>query len=64
MMPEPLEVDKKTGLVKVPRYPCLIGQGLCLLRRMDYPAFYCTNKTVVYCAFRISQKLDDTPLNP
>ena len=64
MVEQFLEVDKKTGLVKVPRYPCLIGQGLCLLRRMDDSAFDCTNKTVVYCAFRISQKLDDTPLSP
>jgi len=50
-----LEIDRRTGLVKEPKYPCLQGQGLCLIRRTDEAAFDCGNKAAGYCAFRTSK---------
>ncbi len=43
-MTEELEIDKETGLVKYPKYPCIKGEGLCLLRSIDTPKFECAHK--------------------
>lgn len=51
-----LEIDKRTGLVKVPKYPCIAGRGLCQIRATDNPAFDCAKKGQSTCPFRVMVK--------
>jgi len=43
-------------VVKPPKYPCITGKGLCMLRHTDSKYFDCENKTKDYCKYRVTEE--------
>ena len=48
-------INKETGLVSNPIFPCIKGEGLCKLRIEETAKFECLYK-LEQCLFRVTKK--------
>lgn len=54
-----MAIDKKSGLMVPPVYPCYKGEGLCALRTVETDSFECTFAAAI-CHFREVTKVEAT----
>lgn len=47
-----LAISKESGWVIEPKYPCLLGKGLCPLRTLDTTEFDCAYKEKTACPYQ------------